>query len=83
MTFKAYIDNIQSKMGKSPNDFKALADAKGFTEKGKLKSGVKAGQIVELLKQYFDLGRGHAMAIYALPKGEKDENENDQRSQTI
>lgn len=74
MTFKAYIDNIQSKTGKSPDDFKELADAKGFTEKGKLKSGVKAGQIVEWLKQDFDLGRGHAMAIYALLKGEKDEN---------
>jgi Domain of unknown function (DUF4287) len=75
MTFKAYIDNIQSKTGKSPDDFRGLADAKGFTEKGKLKSGVKAGLIVEWLKQDFDLGRGHAMAIYALLKGEKDEND--------
>ncbi|NJM65577.1 MAG: DUF4287 domain-containing protein [Acaryochloris sp. RU_4_1] len=74
MTFKAYIDNIQSKTGKSPDDFKELANAKGFAEKGKLKFGVKAGQIVEWLKQDFDLSRGHAMAIYALLKGEKNKN---------
>ncbi|NJK52203.1 MAG: DUF4287 domain-containing protein [Leptolyngbyaceae cyanobacterium SU_3_3] len=71
---KGELYDIQSKTGKSPDDFKELANAKGFAEKGKLKSGVKAGQIVEWLKQDFDLGRGHAMAIYALLKGDKDEN---------
>ncbi len=69
MSFQAYLDNIQAKTGKTPADFKALAAAKGFTEKGKLKPGVKAGDIVAWLKADFALGHGHAMAIYALLKG--------------
>jgi hypothetical protein len=71
MSFQAYLDNIQSKTGKGPNDFESLADAKGFTEGGKLKPSTKAGDIVDWLKADFDLGRGHAMAIYALLKGSK------------
>jgi hypothetical protein len=39
-----------------------------------LKPGVKAGEIVVWLKQDFDLGHGHAMAIYALLKGSKSED---------
>jgi hypothetical protein len=71
MSFQAYIDNIQTKTGKSPADFEKLATKKGFLEKGKLKSTVKAGEIVDWLKNDFDLGHGHAMAIYALFKGLK------------
>jgi hypothetical protein len=71
MSFQAYLDNIQKKTGKSPDDFKKLATSKGFLVKGKLKPEVKAGQIVQWLKEDFDLGHGHAMAIYALFKGIK------------
>ncbi len=71
MTFQAYLDNIQAKTGKTPADFRKLADGKGFTEKGKLKAGVKAGEVVQWLKQDFELGHGHAMAIVALLKGDK------------
>lgn len=71
MSFQAYLDNIQAKTGKSPDDFKALAESKGFTENGKIKSDVKATQITDWLKQEFELGHGHAMAIYALLKGKK------------
>ena len=71
MSFQAYLDNIQAKTGKSPADFKKLAEKKGFTQKGKLKSEVKAGEIVRWLKDEFDLGHGHSMAIYALLKGMK------------
>ena len=63
MTFQAYIDNIQAKTGKSPEDFKLLAEAKGL-----LSTGTKAGAIVAWLAEDFDLGRGHAMAIYATLK---------------
>ena len=59
MSFQAYIDNIRAKTGKSPDDFKQLAE-----EKGLLKPGVKAGEIVAWLKNDFDLGHGHSMAIY-------------------
>lgn len=69
MSFQAYIDNIKTKTGKSPEDFKKLAEKKGFLKKGELLPTVKAGQIVEWLKEDFDLGHGHAMAIYATFKG--------------
>jgi hypothetical protein len=72
MSFQAYLDNIQAKTGKSPADFKAMAEKKGFTVKGKLNPAVKAGEIVQWLKDDFDLGHGHAMAIVALLKGKKD-----------
>jgi hypothetical protein len=71
MSFQAYIDNIKAKTGKSPDDFKKLAEKKGFLEKGDLKPTVKAGEIVAWLKQDFELGHGHAMAIYATFKGIK------------
>ena len=66
MSFQAYIDNIKVKTGKTPADFKKLA-----TKKGLLKEGIKAGEIVNWLKEDFDLGHGHAMAIYATFKGKK------------
>jgi hypothetical protein len=61
MSFQAYLDNIKEKTGKTPEDFKALAEKKGL-----LKPGVKAGEIVAWLKEDFGLGHGHAMAIYAV-----------------
>ena len=63
MTYQAYLDNIQARTGKSPEDFKALAAKKGF-----LKPGTKAGEIVDWLKDDYGLGRGHAMAIVLLLK---------------
>ena len=73
MSFQAYLDNIQTKTGKTPADFRKLAAGKGFTENGALKAGVKAGDIIAWLKKDFDLGHGHAMAIVALLKGAKKE----------
>jgi Domain of unknown function (DUF4287) len=67
MSFQAYIDNIKAKTGKTPEDFKILAETKGL-----LKPGVKAGEIVAWLKEDFGLGRGHAMAIYATFKGKQE-----------
>lgn len=74
MSFQAYLTNIQAKTGKSPSDFRALAEKKGFTHKGKLGAGVKAGAVVKWLKEEFQLGHGHAMAIFALLKGVKSED---------
>jgi hypothetical protein len=71
MSFQAYIDNIKSKTGKGPDDFKKLAEEKGFVQGGKIAPGVKATEITNWLKQDFELGHGHAMAIYALLKGDK------------
>jgi len=70
MSFQAYLDNIETKTGKSPADFKTLAAAKGFADDSGIK--VKATVITDWLKADFDLGHGHAMAIVALLKGKKD-----------
>jgi len=72
MSFQGYLDNIKAKTGKTVDDFKKLAEKKGFLQKGKLKEGVKAGEIVAWLKEDFDLGHGHSMAIYAAFKGKKE-----------
>lgn len=58
MSFQAYLDNIEAKTGKTPNDFIALAKEKGFTD-----PATKSGVIVAWLKADFDLGHGHAMAL--------------------
>jgi len=71
VSFQAYIDNIRTKTGRGPDDFKRLAEKKGFLENGALTKETKAGDIVAWLKQDFGLGHGHAMAIYALFKGKK------------
>lgn len=71
MSFQAYIDNIKTKTGKTPADFKKLATQKGYLKKGTGEPVVKAGEIVKWLKEEFDLGHGHAMAIYATFKGMK------------
>ncbi|GAO43126.1 DUF4287 domain-containing protein [Flavihumibacter petaseus] len=69
MSFQAYIDNIKLKTGKSPADFRKLAKKKGFLDKAGIKATVKATQITDWLKADFQLGSGHAMAIYATFKG--------------
>jgi hypothetical protein len=69
MSFQAYLDNIKAKTGKSLDEFKELAEKKDFLANGKLKDAVKAGDIVAWLKADFDLGHGHAMAIFAAFKG--------------
>ena len=69
MSFQAYLDNIQAKTGKSPDDLKALAEQKGFLRNGKLIDGVTATQVRKWLMTELELGHGHAMAIWALFKG--------------
>jgi len=74
MSYQAYLNTIKSKTGKGPEDFRKMAEDKGFSQDGHLKSGIKANEIVDWLKSEFDLGHGHAMAIYALLKGIKNED---------
>lgn len=57
MSFQAYLDNVEAKTGKTPQEFIDMAAAKGFA------SETKAGEIVAWLKEDFGLGHGHAMAI--------------------
>jgi hypothetical protein len=58
MSFQAYLDNVQAKTGKTPNEFIAMAKEKGFDD-----PATKAGVIISWLKEDFGLGHGHAMAI--------------------
>jgi hypothetical protein len=71
MSFQAYIDNIKTKTGKSPEDFKNLAEEKGFMKDGQLVKTIKATEITNWLKEEFQLGHGHAMAIFAAFKGKE------------
>jgi|GEM_PF-240297 len=73
MSFQAYLKNIKEKTGLGPSEFRDLADKKGFTQQGMLLPAVKATEITDWLKSEYALGHGHAMAIYALLKGIKDE----------
>ena len=61
MTFKAYLDNIQAKTGKSPDDFFDMAKEKGFVQEGKIV--VTHAQLLSWLKSDEGLGHGHANAM--------------------
>ena len=58
MTFQAYINNIQAKTGKTPEQFRSMAKSRGL-----LAADAKAMTIVAWLKKDFGLGHGHAMAV--------------------
>jgi hypothetical protein len=57
MSFQAYLDAIEKKTGKIPQDLVDEAHSRGFT------SDTKAGDIVAWLRDDYDLGKGHAMAL--------------------
>jgi hypothetical protein len=63
MSFQAYLDNIEEKTGKTPREFIAMAEKRGFTD-----PETKAGDILAWLKTEFGLGRGHGMAIVHIIK---------------
>lgn len=66
MSFQAYLDNMEKKSGKTPNELLALAKEKGFTAES------KSGDIVAWLAEEFGIGRGHAMAlIHVIKNGPK------------
>lgn len=66
MSFQAYLDNIETKTGKTPEDFIALAKEKGYGAE------TKAGEIATWLKEDFGLGHGHAMAmVHVIKNGSK------------
>ena len=54
MTYKAYIDNIYTKTGKTPEDYREMAIQMGL---------VKYGELLAWLKTECGLGHGHANAI--------------------
>ncbi|HEU0296930.1 MAG TPA: DUF4287 domain-containing protein [Anaerolineales bacterium] len=61
MSFQAYLDNVEEKTGKTPNDFIAEAKEKNITE---------FKDIIAWLKNDYELGTGHARAIaYVIRNG--------------
>jgi len=67
MSFQAYLDTIEDKTGRTPRQLLALAKERGLD-----RPDVKAGAIVDWLKEDYGLGRGHAMAlIYVIKNGPK------------
>ncbi len=65
MSFDAYIQNIRTKTGKTPEELKAAAEKAGV-----YRHDMKAGDLVVWLKKEYGLGHGHAMAIWAVFKHE-------------
>ncbi|WP_031498216.1 DUF4287 domain-containing protein [Bryobacter aggregatus] len=63
MSFQAYLDNIKTKTGKTPEDLKLLAEKAGV-----FSPEMKANALIAWLKKDFDLGHGHSMAIWAVFK---------------
>jgi hypothetical protein len=59
MSFQAYLDTITAKTGKSADDCRKLAAKKGYADNGRLRAGMKAGEIGAWLKEDVGLGRGH------------------------
>ena len=54
MSFQAYLDNVETRTGKTPNEFIAMAQEKNLTT---------AKDIIAWLKVDFGLGLGHARAV--------------------
>ena len=64
MSFQAYLDAAETKTGLTPRQIIDLAREKGFDET------TKAGPILEWLKDDYELGRGHGMAlVHVITKG--------------
>lgn len=63
MSFQAYIDNIYAKTGKTPEQLKEAAEQAGVYS-----PDMKATDLVNFLNKEYDLGHGHAMAIWAVFK---------------
>ena len=61
MSFQAYLDNVEKKTGKTPNEFIAMAKEKNLTE---------YKDIMAWLKEDYGLGVGHAKAVtYVIQHG--------------
>lgn len=65
MSFQAYLDTVEKKTGLTPRQLVEIAHERGFD-----RPEVKAGEILAWLKDDYDLGRGHGMAlVHVITKG--------------
>lgn len=66
MSFQAYLTTVEKKTGLTPRQILHLAEERGFGP------GTKAGEILTWLKEEWDLGRGHGMAmVHVITKGDR------------
>ena len=64
MSLQAYLDTIEKKTGLTPRQLVDKATEQGFGPR------TKAGPILTWLKEDYDLGRGHGMAlVHVITKG--------------
>ena len=63
MSFQAYIDNIKAKTGKTPEELRDAAKKAGVYRRD-----MTASELVKFLKEEFDIGHGHSMAIWKVFK---------------
>ncbi|MCS3491277.1 hypothetical protein M2368_000249 [Arthrobacter sp. JUb119] len=65
MSFQAYLDTIEMKTGLTARQLIEIAREKGLSQEG-----VKAAEILAWLKEDYQLGRGHGMAmVHVIQKG--------------
>lgn len=69
MSFQAYVDNIETKTGKTPQQFIDEAQARGYG------ADTTSSEVVQWLADDYGLGRGHAMAlVHVIKHGAKISN---------
>lgn len=62
MSYQAYLDALEARSGRTPQQLLDEAGARGFGPK------TKAGEVVAWLADEYGVGRGHAMAFYGVLK---------------
>ena len=62
MSYQAYLDAIEKKTDKTPQQLLDEATGRGFS------ATTKAGEFCAWMKDDYDVGRGHAMALYGVLK---------------
>jgi hypothetical protein len=62
MSYQAYLDAIETKTGKTPQQLLDEAAARGY------RPDTKAAVVVDWLREDYGVGRGHAMALYGVLK---------------
>lgn len=62
MSYQAYLDAIEAKTGKTPQELLDEAVSRGYGP------GTQASVVVEWLQDDYGVGRGHAMALFGVLK---------------
>lgn len=62
MSYQAYLDAIETKTGKTPQELLDEAASRGYTPQ------TKAAEVLAWLKDDYGVGRGHAMALHGVLK---------------